>query len=91
MGEVHTMRLPFGPVERRVGLARRPVDDFAEGGIREYGTCRSCAEQLGVTMRTVIRYRKDGLSLDQADRVAFALGLHPFDLWASDYYALVDA
>jgi hypothetical protein len=43
------------------------------------------APMIGVDRRTLYGYRETGLSADQADRVAVALGLHPLNLWP-DFY-----
>ncbi|MFN0090128.1 MAG: MerR family transcriptional regulator [Acidimicrobiales bacterium] len=39
------------------------------------------ADRLGVTARTVHRWRAEGLSDLQADRAAIAVGLHPALVW----------
>lgn len=45
-------------------------------------TTLAAARRLGVSPRTVHRWREDGrLSEQQADRAAVALNLHPFELW----------
>ena len=39
------------------------------------------ARQTGMTARTIQRYKTDGLTHNQADRIAVALGRHPSELW----------
>lgn len=39
------------------------------------------ARSLGVTTRTVWRWRSTGLTELQADRAAIAAGLHPGNVW----------
>ncbi len=38
-----------------------------------------------VSIRTLQRYRERGLTALQADNLACALGLHPFDVWGRAY------
>jgi hypothetical protein len=45
------------------------------------GSAADIAARLGVTQRTVERWKAEGLSERQADNVAVALGLHPFEIW----------
>lgn len=45
------------------------------------------AAHCQVSGRSVIqRWRKTGLNLRSADRVALALGRHPFELWGRAYW-----
>ncbi|MEZ5278989.1 MAG: helix-turn-helix domain-containing protein [Acidimicrobiales bacterium] len=44
---------------------------------------RVLAERLGVSARTVWRWRATGLNPIQADHAAIKLGLHPGSVWAS--------
>lgn len=70
-------RLPFAPLERHAQLgADAPLSDGGPGV-----TVEDIATRLGVTARSVHRYRAEGLSLDAADRLATANGLHPCHLW----------
>ena len=58
--------------------------DFAELEAHlEPTPTRVLAERLGVSARTVWRWRASGLNPTQADRAAIALGLHPGSVWAS--------
>ena len=47
------------------------------------GECptRVIAARLGVSTRTVWRWRAGGLTVDQADRAAIAAGWHPGTVW----------
>ena len=48
------------------------------------------AARLGVTPRTLNRYRHDGLSAPTADRLATRLGYHPHQLWGRLQYQLAE-
>jgi hypothetical protein len=39
------------------------------------------AERVGVSLRTVARWRKDGVPLTWADRAACSYGVHPSSIW----------
>jgi len=39
------------------------------------------ASRVGVAARTVWRWRHNGLTDQQADRAAIALGYHPLNIW----------
>ena len=45
------------------------------------GSTTTVAQRLGVTTRTVWRWRSAGLTELQADRAAIAAGLHPGTVW----------
>lgn len=45
------------------------------------GSDNDAASLLRVARRTVLRYKAEGLTLDQAERAADAVGEHPFILW----------
>ncbi len=60
-----TVRLSFAPVDR---LLEGQSDTIA-------------GELLAVTRRTIIRYRKEGLTPPLADKIATRLGHHPARLW----------
>lgn len=68
-------RLPWAP------LAARCADDDSVIG-----------EQLGVTRRTVVRMRARGdVSIEDAEKYAHRLHLHPCEIWQHDYTAAVAA
>jgi len=58
-------RFPFADLEARLGES----------------PTRVIAAQLGVTARTVWRWRRTGLTDRQADRAAIAAGWHPGAIW----------
>lgn len=45
------------------------------------------SQMLGVHRRQLYRLRDYGLTLDQADTLAFRLGLHPVEVWPEEYQA----
>ncbi len=45
------------------------------------------ADVFGVDDRTVRRWRAQGLSIEQADRLAIAAGLHPAIVWGPEWDA----
>ena len=55
--------------------------------IREFGGVRCLARWLGLEPAIVSRWRKTGITIAFADRVAISRGLHPVDLWP-DWYGL---
>lgn len=71
-------RLPYAPLERL--LARRQPTHLPP-------TIDDQAEDLGVTDRTIFRYRRHGLTIRQADHAAIAIGVHPAAVWGTDFYA----
>lgn len=77
-------RLPFAPlmavVERR-GWAPDPVNYQA------LGANRTAAMVLGVSLRTIVRWRRHGLTWDAADKAACSLGLHPASVWGDAFWA----
>lgn len=49
-------------------------------------TTRTCAMMLGVTTRTVERFKaSDRVPALAADRAAVALGVHPAEVWGSEW------
>jgi hypothetical protein len=98
------MRLPFdalaeyvGPV---LGLTRKhacvhPTSLYGSIGARRqheiaYSPARAVAVALNISTRTAQRWERDGLSLDQAERVATLLGVTPWDIWFSAYAEAVE-
>jgi hypothetical protein len=43
------------------------------------------AQRIGVSRRTLHRWAKNGVPVEQADRAAIALGSHPAYLWPDDW------
>lgn len=80
------MRYDFAALEdmvlRRVGpqMVRVPTN---HAGLqeKELGRARILAEQFSVTKRTILRWRRFGLSEKQADALAVQEGLHPLSVW----------
>lgn len=70
-------RFPFEPVERLASVEVRKRSVRADG----VGITPALAELLGVTDRTVWRWRQTGLMHSTADEVATRLGLHPLEVW----------
>lgn len=69
----------FAPVARLLADQGCPA-----GGCLTIGCDRAIANVLGVTRRQVQRYRHEGVSERQADRIAARLGMHPGDVWGWD-------
>ena len=59
------IRFPLSDLEARLGHCATQV----------------IAARLGVSTRTVWRWRASGLTADQADRAAIAAGWHPVSIW----------
>lgn len=43
------------------------------------------ADKLNVSQRTVQRWIAEGMTFDQADTVAVALGHHPVEIWPNEW------
>lgn len=80
-------RYPFDALERQVVLG---LDVELRAGHPVGATTARIGEALGVSGRTVLRYRHSGLSEEQADRCAVAVGLLPYEVWP-EYIDLKDA
>lgn len=48
-------------------------------------TADQLAEQVGVSRRQIGRWKRDGIPVNSADRVACALGSHPSVIWGSQW------
>lgn len=46
-------------------------------------TLGELAEQVGVSHRSVVRWKRTGVPVNSADRVACQLGLNPTTIWGS--------
>jgi plasmid maintenance system antidote protein VapI len=53
--------------------------------VKMYGTVCGLGRALGVHSTQVNRWRRTGLTIATADRLAIAVGLHPVDLWPEWY------
>lgn len=59
----------------------QPLIDHAQPG-----SLTALATQIGVEPRTIYRWRKTGLSEQQADRAAIAVGSHPALIWPDRWH-----
>jgi len=81
------VRYPFGPVARR--LPDRAEWVRSKDGSRRMAdvtTVQQLASLLGVHASLVRRWRREGLNELWADRVACALGVHPWTLWGDRWF-----
>jgi transposase-like protein len=58
--------------------------------VQRYGSVSALARALGCDRVQVSRWRKHGMALDTADRVAVAVGHHPWEVWP-EWYELGEA
>lgn len=71
---VCSVRLPFGALERLAG-----------------GSCAAeTALSLGVHPRQVYRWRHEGLAWERADELAVRIGMHPLNVWGTDWTGLIE-
>ena len=68
------MRYPFDPIDRRFPF--RPTGGSPDEPL-------GLAALLGTSNARIGHYRKAGLTVDAADRMAVRLGMHPAQLWPS--------
>jgi hypothetical protein len=54
-----------------------------------YGSVSCLARALDRDRAQVQRWRRDGVPLPSADRIAVAVGLHPVEVWP-DWYVVTD-
>lgn len=75
------IRLPLEPLLEIAQKRYRPESD------RDHvvGPTGVLANVLGISFRTAHRYRRHGLTIDQADRAACELGLHASNIWTNWY------
>jgi hypothetical protein len=84
-------RLSMEPLWRYVQRRHRPRHDTPEGG-RLWGANMAAfgvsdvAEAVGVSSKTVQRWKVDGLSWSVADRAAVAVGAHPATVWGDEWW-----
>lgn len=80
---MNSTRLPFEPLANLCLVAwREPNPSPTVGGRRAPITdVRRVADVLGVNRRAVYRWQTAGLTIEAADRMATALGLHPLEVW----------
>ena len=87
-------RFPIAPLEALI--ADRPVcTTLAHRGENSvehvWWTAADTAAVLGVTRRTIYRWRVNGVDVWAADRAACAAGLHPACVWADWFDAEAEA
>lgn len=82
------MRLPFAPLTRAVGEVYNPSSVGNQHGrtnvewVRNQGNPTGMLSEItGISRRRLVRWTRDGVPLEQADRIAVALGLHVSEIW----------
>lgn len=74
-------RLPLQPL-----LDALPLDPtLARRDVPGPGLIAQAAALLPITVRSLYRYRHNGLDPWTADRLAISAGLHPFTVWGEDW------
>lgn len=58
--------------------------------IDRYGGVSALARALGVHRANATRWRRDGITMNTADRIAVRLGWHPVEIWP-EWYAVTTA
>ena len=51
--------------------------------VRRFENQKDMARELGIPLRTVQRWAKQGIPADRADELAIASGAHPSEIWDS--------
>ena len=90
-------RVTFEPVQRLMDRCCGPVEHAPNpfgSEYRDYAHQRrgasEFARRVGIDRAQLLRWRREGgITLDGADRIADALGLHPTELWGDDYWNAV--
>jgi hypothetical protein len=73
----HRTRLPFDPVDRAVAASfRHETEECAAGYV---------ARRLHTSREVVYKWRRNGLTVAAADRLACHLNLHPAILWPDEW------
>jgi lambda repressor-like predicted transcriptional regulator len=57
--------------------------------VRRYGSVSGLARALGRDRAQLAKWRRDGLPIMSADRLAVAVGMHPVELWP-DWYEVTE-
>lgn len=92
MADTSGPRLPFETLDHTAWiLSGRPRWSRTSQSMDRdlFYTTGYLAEQLGVSIRCVARWKVAGLTVKTADRAATALGLHPCHIWGDAWWALV--
>lgn len=58
-----------------------PLVEIVAGRVGPGPSAEAVAQRVGVTERTVLRWRHNGLTRNAADHAATALYLHPVNIW----------
>lgn len=77
----HRTRLPFAPVEQTVAAGFRPASMYEP----EECTAGYVARRLHTSREMVYKWRRTGLTVATADRLALHLALHPAILWPDEW------
>lgn len=73
-------RMPAEPIQRLLRQVKRTRGSWEE-----------VAQSLGVSSRTLLRIMQaDDLSIAVADALAFRVGLHPANIWPTEWQCLDD-
>lgn len=72
-------RAPYGPVPARLPWAPAMT-------LMANQTVSGLARAAGVPRETIQRWKREGVTVNGADLVADALGLHPAEIWGDDFY-----
>lgn len=92
-------KLPFAPLTDALGQVfyEQPLRDCAEWRcwrmnqstwkLKTGSNTGTLAELTGYNRRTLVRWRREGIPLEDADRIAVALGLHPASIWSEWWQA----
>jgi len=92
------VRVSFAPLLRASRIAEEggvritfsiPTNNFGTGGPGHDQECKSVlsalAELLGVNYRTLLRWRKAGVPISEAEDLSFMLGTHPAVIWGEEW------
>ena len=72
----HSARLPFEPLERAVVAGHDVPGECTTGHV---------ARRLHTSREVVYKWRRRGLTITTADRLAVHLGLHPAIVWPTEW------
>ena len=88
------MRLPFAPLTEALGSVwyeQQVKDswgkrlDCSVWRLAEGSHAGTISELTGYNRKRLDRWRREGIPLEDADRIAVALGLHPASIWERWY------
>jgi len=81
-------RLPFDPIEEyiQVRFGNRVIPTVCLGGEWTLQSPQDMlASLIGTGRSTIYKWRREGVTIETADRIAIGLGLHPSALWLEWY------